>query len=138
MMQNLQKPNELKDKQETHSSHSEAEASLKHAKEPGTNEKVIEKVLEIEKHADQIHDKAVQEAEQLPVRADQDAQSIIEKSRITAQADASKLLDNAKVQEQSADILREAEKNVQHTEILASSNFNRAVAYVIARVIGRE
>ena len=137
-MQNLQKSNDVEETKDVSVAHSESEGSLKHAKEPGTNEKVIQKVLDIEKHADQIHDRAVHEAELLPVRADQDAQAVIDKARAAAQAEASQLVDQAKVQSQGADILAEAEKNVQHTEMLASSHLTQAVAYVIARVIGRE
>jgi vacuolar-type H+-ATPase subunit H len=138
MMQNIPNSNDKEENKNAQSSHSESEGSAKHVKGPGTNEKVIQKVLEIEKDADQIHDKAVHEASLLPVRADQDAQSLIEKTRVSAQAEATQLLDKAKVQEQSANLLAEAEKNVQHTEGLASNNFNQAVAYVVARVIGRE
>ena len=111
------------------------EKNIKDARE---NEKFVNKVLEIEKQADSIHDKALHDAEILPVKAEQEAQSIIEKSRQSAQNEAASMLDKAKVQEQSADILTEAEKNIQHIETLASGNFNRAVSYVVARVIGRE
>ena len=131
-MQNLQNSNDMNENKDA------AAGSLKHTKEPGTNEKIIQKVLEIERDADHIHDKAVHEAEQLPVRADQEAQTIIDKARGTAQADANKLLDQAKVAEQGANILAEADKAIQHSENLASGNFSRAVAYVVARVIGRE
>jgi vacuolar-type H+-ATPase subunit H len=138
MMQNLQNSNDMNENKNAQSSHSDAAGSLKHTKEIGTNEKIIQKVLEIERDADHIHDKAVHEAEQLPVRADQEAQTIIDKARSTAQADANKLVDQAKVAEQGANILAEADKAIQHSENLASGNFDRAVAYVIARVIGRE
>jgi vacuolar-type H+-ATPase subunit H len=138
MMQNIQNPIDEKENRISESSSSGAEDAHKRIKDPKTNEEFIQKVIEIEKDADKIHDKAVHEAEQLPVRADQEAQGMIDKSRAAAQLEAARLVDQAKVQEDSAKILAEAEKNVQHTEMLASSNLNRAVAYVIARVIGRE
>jgi len=137
-MQNKQNPIDPVEKIVTESPHAEAEGAHKHTKDLGPNEKFIQKVLEIEKEADKIHDKAVREAEQLPVRADQESQSTIDKARVDAQGEAARLVDQAKVQEQSANILAEAEKNIQQTELLASNNFNRAVAYVVARVIGRE
>jgi len=132
-MQNTQKPIDQKENAAT-----ETEDAHKHTNDLGSNEKVIKKVLEIEKEADKVHDKAVHEAEQLPIRADQDAQAIIDKARIAAQEEAAKMVDQAQVQQQSAEILADAEKSTQNTESLASNNFNRAVAYVVARVIGRE
>jgi vacuolar-type H+-ATPase subunit H len=138
MMQNIENSNDLKDTKDPHSSHSEAVGSLKHAKEPGANEKIIQKVLEIEKQADQVLETAVHEAELLPVRAYQDVQAIVEEKRTAAQKEANQVLDSAKEVEQSAKIMAEAEKQVQRLEVLASNNFSQAVAYVIARVIGRE
>ena len=132
-MQNLQEPDTTKVNEPA-----AAAGSTRHAKDPRTNELLIQKVLEIEKDADKVYEKGVHEAEQLPIHADQEAQAMLEKSRQTAQAEAAQMVDKAKVQQQSADIQAEAEKNIQHIETLASSNFNRAVSYVIARVIGRE
>jgi hypothetical protein len=138
MMQNLQKPIDEKEINVSDSSHSDVEDSHKPIKDPRTNEAFIHNVLEIEKQADKIHEKAIREAELLPIKADQESQALIDKARIAAQAEAARLVDQAKIQEQSAKILTEAETSVQHIETLASSNFNRAVAYVVARVIGRE
>jgi vacuolar-type H+-ATPase subunit H len=138
MMQNKQNPIDQKENTIPESSSSEGEVVHKHTKDPKTNEAFIQKVLEIEQQADKIHEKAVHEAELLPVRADQDSQGIIDKARIDAQNEAAQLVDQAKVQRQSAEILADAEKNIQHIETLASSNSNRAIAYVVARVIGRE
>jgi vacuolar-type H+-ATPase subunit H len=138
MMQNIQKPIDQKDNVVSDSSHSDGEGVHKHTKDPRTNEEFIQKVLEIEKQADKIHEKAIHDADQLPVQAEQEAQAIVEKTRIAAQNEAAQLVDQAKVQEQSANILTDAERNIQHTESLASNNLNRAVAYVVARVIGRE
>ena len=140
-MQNLQKPTDIQESLDVETQSAEVAGHEKHAaghKEPRTNEEFIQKVLEIEKQADKIHDKAVLEADLLPVKAEQESQAMLEKARLSAQEEASKLVDQAKVQEKSEDILTDAQNNIQHSETLASTNFNRAVAYVIARVIGRE
>ena len=137
-MQNNQNTNNSEENKVSESSHAGAENAHKQTKDLGPNEKFIQKVLEIEKEADKIHDKAVREAEQLPVRADQETQSTIDKARAAAQSEAAQLVDQAKVQQQSANILAEAEKNIEQVEHLASSNLNKAVTYVVARVIGRE
>lgn len=134
MMENLKMPTEHVDEKSFDTGKNQDKAP----KEKSENIKLIEKVLEIERQADHIHEKAIQDAKGLPVKAEQDAAAMIDKARKAAQDEASRMVDQAKVQEQSADILDESAKNIQHVETLASSNFNRAVSYVIARVIGRE
>ena len=52
------------------------------------NEKRIEQVLEIEKQAQAILDAATREADQLPARAEQEAQAMIAQVRADAEAEA--------------------------------------------------
>jgi vacuolar-type H+-ATPase subunit H len=102
------------------------------------NENRIQQVLEIEKQANAIRDEMIDEAAQLPIQAQKDAQSILDQSRADAQAEAQQMLAKAQADQESADILGQADEKTRRTETLAKSNFNRAVAYVVARVIGRE
>ena len=102
------------------------------------NEKNIQEVLEIEKQADAIHEAALREAQQIPVQAEQEAQALIEKARAAAKEEARKLIDSAQAAEETARILSEAEGQIRRTDGLAKKNFDRAVSYVMSRVIGRE
>jgi F0F1-type ATP synthase membrane subunit b/b' len=102
------------------------------------NEKGIQQVLEIEKRAQAIHEAALREAEQLPIQAEQEAQTLIEKSRAEAVEQARQLTASAQAQEECARILAQAEEEVRRMETLAMSHFDRAVGYVLDRVIGRE
>ena len=102
------------------------------------NENRIQQVLEIEKQANTIRDEMVNEAAQLPVQAQKDAQAILEKARADAQVEAQQMLATAQADQESTDILRQADEKTKQTETLAKSNFSLAVAYVVARVIGRE
>ena len=102
------------------------------------NEKNIQEVLEIEKQAEAIHKAALQEAQQIPVEAEQEAQALIEKARATAEEEARKLIANAQSEEETARILSEAKDKIKHTDGLATKNRDRAVSYVMARVIGQE
>ena len=45
------------------------------------NENRIQQVLEIEKQAQEIHEKAISEAQQLPVQAEQEGQDLKESAR---------------------------------------------------------
>lgn len=101
------------------------------------NEKHIQQVLEIEKKAQEIHEAALKEAQQLPVIAEQEAQALIEKARAEAQQKAREMVSEVKADEESARILSEAEGKNKQFEALAMSNFDRAVSYVLERVIGR-
>ena len=101
------------------------------------NEKHIQQVLEIEKQAQEIHEAAVKEAQQLPVTAEQEAQALIEKTRAEAEQKAREMVSGVKADEESARILAEAEEKNKQFEGVAGSNLDRAVNYVLDRVIGR-
>lgn len=102
------------------------------------NEKRIQEVIEIEKQADEIYNKAVSEAERIPQQAEQEAKTVIEKARLEAGKEAHEILANAEAKDECDRILVEAEKNIKHNQTLAKRNFDRAVTYVISRVLGRE
>ncbi len=102
------------------------------------NEKRIEQVLEIERQAQTVHDQAVSEAEQLPRQAEKDAQATVEQARAKAEEQARKMIAEAQSEDQSARILADTQKEAQRTEAAAMNNLDRAVSYVLARVVGRE
>jgi vacuolar-type H+-ATPase subunit H len=102
------------------------------------NEKRIQQVLEIEKKAEEIRAKAAAEAEQIPVRAEQEALDLIDKARASAEEEARLLVTKAKAEQESAGILADADENIRRTDTTAKTNFDRAVAYVLNRVVGRE
>jgi F0F1-type ATP synthase membrane subunit b/b' len=106
--------------------------------ENGLNEKLIQQAYEIERQAQATHEAAVREAEQLPIQAEQEAQALIEKARTDAQEEARQLVANAQAPEECARILAQAEEEVRRMEALAMSHFDRAVGYVLDRVVGRE
>ena len=101
------------------------------------NERHIQQVLDIEKQAQEIHESAMKEAQQLPVIAEQEGQALIEKAKAEAQQKAREMVAGVKADEENARILTEAEEKNKQFEALAMSNLDRAVNYVLERVIGR-
>ena len=101
------------------------------------NEKHIQQVLDIEKQAQEIHEAAMKEAQQLPVLAEQEAQALVEKAKAEAQQKAREMVSEVKADEESARISSGAEEKNKQFEALAMSNVDRAVTYVLERVIGR-
>jgi vacuolar-type H+-ATPase subunit H len=101
------------------------------------DDKRIQQVLKIEKQAQEIHDAAVKEAQQLPSIAEQEAQALIEKSKADAQQKAREMVSKVQADDESARILAEVEEKNKQFEAQAMSNFDRAVNYVLERVIGR-
>ena len=101
------------------------------------NEKNIQQVLQIEKQAQEIHEAAVREAQQLPVMAEQEAQALIEKAKADAQQEAREMVSKVQADEEGGRILSEVEEKSRELEAQAKSNFDRAVAYVLERVAGR-
>jgi vacuolar-type H+-ATPase subunit H len=102
------------------------------------NENRIQQVLEIEKQAQNVHEQAVRAAQQLPAQAEQESQALIDKARAEAQEEARKIVAGAKAEDVSARILAQAEEKNRQAEALAMSNFDRAVSYVLDRVINKE
>lgn len=102
------------------------------------NRNRIQQVLDIEKQAQATQDAAMHEAEQFPLRADQDAQALIEKAKTSAQSEARELVAHATSDEECARILAQAAEEVQRMDVLAMSHFDRAVNFVLDRVAGRE
>jgi V/A-type H+/Na+-transporting ATPase subunit G/H len=101
------------------------------------NEKHIQQVIEIEKRAQEIHDTAVKEAQQLPIIAEQEAQALVEKAKVDAEQEAREMLSKVQADEEGARILSEVEEKNRQFETVATSNIDRAVDYVLERVIGR-
>ena len=101
------------------------------------NEKRIEQVLEIEKQAEDILNAATREAEQVPARAEQEAQQMVEQARTEAQEEARKMLEKAQAQQETASILSQTDEKNREIEKLAMKNLDKAVAFVLERVIGK-
>ncbi len=102
------------------------------------SEKNIQKVLDIEKQADELYNKAVHDAQQLPVLAEQEAQAIVDKALAEAHEEARKLVSNAQAEGEVSRILSQAEEKNREIETLAMKNFDRAVAYILDRITGKE
>jgi len=101
------------------------------------NENRIRQVLEIEKRAQENYEAALREAQQLPTLAEQEAQQILNKARAEAQEEARQIVAKAKAEDEAAGILAEADEKNRQLEELAMSNFDRAVDYILDRVVGK-
>ncbi len=101
------------------------------------NEKRIEQVLEIEKQAQEILDAATRDAEQVPARAEQEAGKMVEQARSQAQEEARQMIEKAQAQDETAAIVSKAEEKNREVEKRAMQNLDKAVQYVLERVIGR-
>ena len=101
------------------------------------NNKYIQQVLEIEKQSQEIHEKAKREAQELPVLAEQEAQALIAKAKAEAQEEARQIITQAQAEDEAEELLDEVKRKNSEFEALANANFDKAVAYVLERVIGR-
>jgi hypothetical protein len=100
------------------------------------NEK-IKQVLEIEKQAREIQEKAVRDAQDIPVMAEQEAQALIAKAKKEAEDEAGQILTAAQSVDAAQGVSAEAGAKDNEFEALAKKNFDQAVSYVLERVIGR-
>ena len=101
------------------------------------NNQYIQQVLEIEKQSQEIHEKAKREAQELPILAEQEAQALIAKAKAEAQEEARQIVAQAQAKAEAEEILDEVKKKNSEIEALANANLDKAVAYVLERVIGR-
>jgi vacuolar-type H+-ATPase subunit H len=101
------------------------------------NEKHIQQVLEIEKQAQEIQDKARREAQEIPVKAEQEAQALIAKAKADAHEEARKMAASAQSNDAPDQIAADEASRNSEFEASARKNFDKAVAFVLERVIGR-
>lgn len=102
------------------------------------DDKRIQQVLDIEKQANEIHASAISKADQMPRQAEKEAEALIEKAKTEAEQEAQRIIAEAQNEGDPNRIQSEADEEVRRGEALAMTNFNRAVSYVIDRVVGRE
>jgi vacuolar-type H+-ATPase subunit H len=96
----------------------------------------IQQVLEIEKKAAEMQEKAKREAQEIPVKAEQEAQAMIAKAIADAQEEARKLIAAAQSADAGDVVANIASQNTEF-EANAKKNFDKAVAFVLDRVIGK-
>jgi vacuolar-type H+-ATPase subunit H len=101
------------------------------------NEKHIQQVLEIEKQAQEILDQAKREAQEIPVKAEQEAQALIAKAVAEAHEEARKMIASAQSNGASGQIAEDEAAKNSGFDVSAKKNFDKAVAFVLERVIGR-
>ena len=101
------------------------------------NEKHIQQVLEIEKQAQEIHEAAVKEAQQLPIQAEQEAQALIAKAKADAHEEARQMLAGLQPSDASGQGETAVAAGNSEFEASAKQNFDKAVAFVLERVIGK-
>ncbi len=101
------------------------------------DEKRIEQVIEIESKAQEIHDAALSEAEQLVKQAEHETQAMLVQEVASAEEEARRMVQDARVDDEVKRILAQAEEEAARTEALAMTNFDRAVSYILSRVVGK-
>jgi len=101
------------------------------------NEKRIQQVMDIEKEAQRILDAARRDAANLPLEAEREAQEIADRTRADARAQAKKILVQAGAQDESERILAAVDQKIRASEDSAKKNQERAVSFVLDKVLGK-
>ena len=102
------------------------------------NEQRIQQVLDIEKQARAVYEAAVNEAKQIPLQAEQEAQALIDRARAEAEQQAKDMVSQAHSEAETQRIKDEAQAKVSKSEALARQNFRRAVTEVLSHIVGKE
>lgn len=101
------------------------------------NEKHIQQVLEIEKQAQEMQEKARHEAQDIPAKAEQEAQTLIARAKAEAHEEARKMIADIQSNDTSGQVAADGASKDKEFEASAKKNFDKAVAFVLERVIGR-
>ncbi|HLA07151.1 MAG TPA: hypothetical protein VJ022_06895 [Anaerolineales bacterium] len=101
------------------------------------NEKNIRQVLEIEKQAQELQEKAKRDAQEIPVRAEQEAQALLARARAEAQEEARRIIAEAQSEDKLNSVMAGVSAKNSEFEALTKKNFDKAVAFVLDRVIGK-
>ncbi|MEW5941219.1 MAG: hypothetical protein AB1750_16270 [Chloroflexota bacterium] len=101
------------------------------------NENHIRQVLEIEQQAQEIQEKAKREAQEIPMKAEQEAQALIAKAVADAHEEARRMIADAQSSEAPEQVAADDASRSDEFELSAKKNFDRAVAFVLERVVGR-
>jgi vacuolar-type H+-ATPase subunit H len=102
------------------------------------NEKRVQQIIEIEKQAQEILDSATKEAARLPVEAGREAGEMIQKAHASAEEEARQIITAAQGENEAAKIMAKAQEKIDAADKLATKNLERAVAYVLDRLAGKE
>lgn len=97
----------------------------------------IKQVLEIEKKAKELQEKAAREAQELPVKAEQEGQALIAKAKADAEQEARKIIAAAQSTDAAQSLSADMNDKSSQFDAMAKKNFDKAVAYVVDRVIGK-
>jgi len=97
----------------------------------------IKQVLEIERKAKELQEKAARDAQELPVKAQQEGQALIAKAKADAEAEARKIIAAAQSGEATMGGAADMNDKSSQFDAMAKKNFDKAVAYVLDRVIGK-
>jgi vacuolar-type H+-ATPase subunit H len=102
------------------------------------NEERVRQIVELEKRAKEVRDKAARQAEQLPAQAEKEAKALLEQARADAQAQADQLIAKAQAEEESERIEQQAKQEAERMKAQAMGRFDRAVSFVLNRLTERE
>ena len=101
-------------------------------------EETVNQLREIEEKAQALYESTVQEAKMLPIDAEEDARVLKSQLHQETEAEAQRILSEAKDDSDSKKILQQAEEDAVRKETVAMNQFDRAVNYILHRIVGRQ
>ena len=101
-------------------------------------EETVKQLREIEDKAQALYETTVQEAKMLPITAEEDARVLQSQSHQEIEAEAKRILAEAHDDSDSQKFLQQAEEDAKRKETIAMNHFDRAVNYILHRIVGRQ
>jgi protocatechuate 3,4-dioxygenase beta subunit len=101
-------------------------------------EDTVKQLREIEEKAQELYESTVHEAKMLPITAEEDARALQTQLYQETEAEAKRILAEAQDDSDNQKLLQQAEEDAARKENLAMNHFDRAVNYILHRVVGRQ
>ena len=104
------------------------------------SQEAITRILAVERSATQMHEDAVQQAAELIAEAEKATSAFKRQSLTEARKQAAKILEagRERAEIERARIIAQAGADAQRLDTLATHNLERAVDFVLDRIIGHE
>ena len=101
-------------------------------------EETVNQLREIEEKAQAFYESTIQEAKKLPIDAEEDARKIQSQLHQEIEAETKRILEEAQDDSEGQKILQQAEEDAKRKETLAMNHYDRAVNYILHRIVGRQ
>lgn len=100
------------------------------------NEEQVKRILKADQDAQAAYDAALEQSHTVPIKAAQRVEDLLVRAKEAAEADAAKIIADATGGNDSVDAERTQNQDSRRMDVLAETNHDNAVKFVLQELIG--